>query len=168
MKRSKKDFRSAFTLVEATMSVLIVSILLVAAISAGDVAAMTQYRTGDRAVGRLLADGLMTDILSLAYQDPTYPTLVCGPEANESRTNKTTYDDVDDYNGWTESPPQDRNGNVVPGFTNWTRSVTVQWCPSGNPQQVSSSETGCKLVTVHVYHKSVLVATRTALKVKAP
>lgn len=159
---------AGFTIVEATMAVLVVSVLLVAAISAGDVAVSTQYRTGDRAVGRMLADGLMTDILSLAYQDPQYTTVILGPDVGETSTSKTNYNDVDDYNGWSETPPQDRNGVTIPGFTNWKRTVTVQWCSGTAPTQTASSETNCKLITVRVYHNSVLVATRVGIKVNAP
>ena len=160
--------RRGFTLVEATLSVLIVSIMMVAAISAGDVSISTQYRTGDRAVGRMLADGLMTDIYSLAYQDPVWPTYSCGPDFGESANSKLNYDDVDDFNGWSESPPQDSNGNAIPSFINWTRSVTVQWCSPTNPAAVSTSETGCKVIIVRVLHNGVVVATCTALKVNAP
>ncbi|MBV8781637.1 MAG: prepilin-type N-terminal cleavage/methylation domain-containing protein [Phycisphaerae bacterium] len=160
--------RSGFTLVEATLSVLIVSILMVAAMAAADVAITTQSRTGDRAAGRWLAAGLMTDVLSLAYQDPNYPTTTLGIDPGESANNKATFDDVDDFNGWSESPPQDKGGNVIPRFTNWKRTVTVQWCSATAPSTISGSETGCKLITVQVFHNNVMMATRVALKANVP
>jgi hypothetical protein len=93
---------------------------------------------------------------------------VFGIESGETASSKANYDDVDDFNGWTESPPQDRDGNVMPEFTGWQRSVSVVWVSPTNLSTVSATETGVKRITVTVSKNSVTLATRVAIKVKAP
>ena len=41
--------------------------------------------------------------------------------------------DVDDYDGWSASPPEDKNGNPLVGFDDWGRSVSVEWVNPDNP-----------------------------------
>lgn len=159
--------RSAFTLVEAVMSMLIVSVMLVSAMRAAGSSGLVQYKSAERATGRLLASGLLNDIMPLAYRDPG-TTPVFGTESGESTTSKAAWNDVDDFNGWTESPPQDRDGNVMSDLTGWSRSVTVDRVDAANPSQVSAVPTGAKRITVTVRHNNLVVATRVGIRTSAP
>jgi hypothetical protein len=170
MKRIERHARRSnhgLTLVEAVMSCLVVSMLLIAALRASSAASLYQYKTADRARGRFLAGQLMTDIMSLSYEE-TSGTPAFGLETGEVSTSKVNYDDVDDFNGWTESPPQDRDGNAMSELTGWQRSVVVVWVNSANLSTVSATETGVKRVTVTVKKGNQTLATRVAIKVKAP
>jgi hypothetical protein len=75
---------------------------------------------------------------------------------------------VDDFNGWSESPPKDRDGTAMSELSGWTRSVAVVWVSSANLSTVSVTETGVKRVTVTVAKGSMTLATRVAIKVRAP
>jgi len=164
----KREQARGFTLVEAVMSTLVVSLVLVAAMRVAAVSAVMQYKAAERVSGRYLADGLLNDIRALAYQEPS-GTVNFGIETGESASSKTNYDDVDDFNGWSESPPQERTGTAMSQFdSTWRRSVVVAWVKSANLSQTSSTETGIKQITVNVYHNSLLVATRSALRSTAP
>src|SRR4051812_32763575 len=110
--------RTGLTLVEAVMACLVVSILMVAAMRAAGGATMYQIATADRARARFLAGQMLTDILAQNYED-TVTTPVFGTESGESATNKTTFNDVDDFNNWSECPPQDRDGLAMSELTNW-------------------------------------------------
>ena len=56
---------------------------------------------------------------------------------------------MDDYNGWTESPPATRAGVAMAGYAGWTRSVVVAYVdPSA--LVVSATATTIKRVTVTV------------------
>src|SRR4051812_20926578 len=127
--------RAGLTLVEAVMSCLVVSILLVAALRAAGAASVYQFKTADRARARFLAGQIITDILSLNYQNPTSP--VFGRETGEVATSKTNYNDVDDFNGWSESPPQERDGTAMSELGAWQRSVVVEWVGNSAPNVVS-------------------------------
>jgi MSHA pilin protein MshD len=158
---------AAFTLVEAVMACLVVSILLVSAMRAAGVASVYQYSIANRARARLLATQLLADISSTSYEEPS-GTVLFGTESGETSSSKANYDDVDDFNGWTESPPQDRDGNAMAELTGWQRSVAVVWVNSTSPTTVSATETGIKRITVTVSRNNAALATAVAIKVKAP
>src|SRR5438067_5129173 len=141
--------RGAFTLVEVILSTTIVAVMLASALDVAGRSAVLQYKLADRATGRFLADALVNDILIDAYEEPNGVPLF-GREVNELLSSKANYDDVDDFNGWTESPPQDRDGTVMSGLSGWQRSVVVDWVVAADPTQASLTETGAKRIAVTV------------------
>jgi len=89
-------------------------------------------------------------------------------------TNRSAYDDVDDYRNLTDSPPKLKNGTAIVGFTGWTRTVSVVRvdkdvlnCGSGTFPLCPVSESGVKKITVTVKHGNIVVATLVAIKTKA-
>ncbi|MCM2374806.1 hypothetical protein [Aporhodopirellula aestuarii] len=122
-------------------------------------AAVIRGRTGIsyQARGPQLAQQLMTEILNTDYKDQG-PSPVFGLESGESEVNRLDFDDVDDFNGWTKSPPQHRNGNPVANSTDWQRDVTVQWVDPSDPSTPSGSDQDLKRITVTVrYNGSVVM-----------
>jgi MSHA pilin protein MshD len=118
---SSRRRRRGFTLVESTISVLIVSGVLIAALRTFGGLARARLIQTDRTLAYGLADNLLAEVMQCYFKEPGGGTTL-GPEAGETRA---TYDDVDDYDGLTETPPKARDGTVVAGFTGWTRSVSV-------------------------------------------
>jgi MSHA pilin protein MshD len=119
-RRHTTSFRG-FTLIESLISVLIVSGLLVASLGTfGAIARARQMQT-DRTLAYGLADQLLGEIMQCYFKEPGGGTTL-GPEAGETRA---TYDDVDDYNGLSNTPPQLRDGTALTEFAGWTRSVSV-------------------------------------------
>jgi MSHA pilin protein MshD len=56
------------------------------------------------------------------------PSLLCGAiGAEEGITNRALFDDVDDYNGLSDNPPQDTLGNNRAGFNSYTVNVSVSY-----------------------------------------
>jgi hypothetical protein len=155
------------TLVEATMAMLLVSLLLVAAMRATAGSGLAQYKTAERSTARLLADGLISEITALSYEDPD-STPAFGFESGESSTSKSAWDDVDDFHGWVESPPQFRAGTAMSGLSEWERSVTVERVNASVPSETAQSETGAKRITVTVQRNKLVAATRVAIRTKAP
>lgn len=164
--RSQPGCHSGFTLIEVVVCTFVVGVLVVAAMRVSAFTQVAQYRASERATARQLADGLMSDILQLNYQDPGLLP-VFGIELTELLTSKVAYNDIDDFNGWSESPPQDRGGNRIDGFTGWQRSVAVAWVSVTDPTQTSLLETGVKRITVTVKHNGAVLATRVALRTNA-
>ncbi|MCW8875623.1 MAG: prepilin-type N-terminal cleavage/methylation domain-containing protein [Kangiellaceae bacterium] len=63
----------------------------------------------------------------LRCNDPAWPTtcsLVLDSEGGEVRA---TFDDIDDYNGLIDSPPQDAFGNARSGFTSFSVNIVVAY-----------------------------------------
>jgi len=156
-------FCRAFTLLEAAISTVLVAVMFVAALNTVGASRVTQQKALLVSRGRMLAESLMAEILEQAYQDPVEPH-VFGRELDESGTTRAAHDDVDDYSGWTDSPPVAKDGTALPNSANWRLTVTVQWVDPLNPQQVSGTETGAKRITVVAAFRNVPQATIVAVK----
>lgn len=116
--------RRGFTLVEAVVSVLIVAVMLVAAMNTlGGVGRAALVQHGSRSADALRW-GMLTEVLQVSYEDFDEPG-EWGLEAGESATPRSGFDDVDDYDGWSASPPQSREGAPLGGYQGWTRKVGV-------------------------------------------
>jgi type II secretory pathway pseudopilin PulG len=160
--------RSALTLIEVVAATMIVSLMAVAALNALGAATRSAESIGNRAVALGLADDLMSEILPLAYRDPDdSPTF--GPEGAESAGPRTKFDDVDDYHGWNQLPPQYRDGTAIPNRTDWRRRVEVSYVQRDNPPlgTAGNVDQGVKRVRVIVEFRGDVLAEQIALRTDA-
>jgi MSHA pilin protein MshD len=159
--------RRGFTLVEATIALLVVSVMMVAAMSVAGQSARSRTVQQEQVRGEALARQLLSEIMQMPYQQAGATTTVLGPETGETRS---TYNDVDDFNGWSESPPQYASGTAIPGFTGWKRTAKVEWLSVTGTTlpivTVSLIETGLKRITVTVTALSGKVTTLVGLRSK--
>jgi hypothetical protein len=110
--------------------------------------------------GRELASGLMSEILARSFEDPTATGRLFGPEALE--LTRADYDDVDDYNGWSQNPPANPDGTALaPGvYDGFTRSVVVQNVqPANLTLTASNGSTAAKRVTIKITRRGRDVTT---------
>lgn len=154
---------AAFTLVETVIATVIVAVMFVAALNTVGASRLTQHRASLVSQGRLLAESLMSEILVQSYEEPDGPPAF-GRESGELATTRAAYDDVDDYHGWSASPPAAKDGTPLANTVGWTRTVRVEWVDPPDPEQVKTSESGAKLVTVTAAYRGVPQASFTALK----
>ena len=156
--KSPAAVRRGLTLIECVMSMLLLSLVMVGAIAAIGGSHRMQALLSNRVLGQQLAMGLMQEVLERAYEEPD-DLLSFGPEGAEIAGGRPLYDDVDDYNGLVDSPPADQNGNPLPGYTDWSRQVTVEWADPVTFQPTTTSNTQLKRITVTVLHAGKTVAT---------
>jgi type II secretory pathway pseudopilin PulG len=156
--------REGFSLIEATISIIIVGGALVASLQAVGLAASMTRRAAEMDQASLLARDLMVEIIAQPYKDPVFDSGQIGPRPSEVDGTRALFNDVDDYHGWTASPPQSRNGAVLPNLEGWSRSVRVQWIDPTD-MAPAASDTGIKRITVAVSRNGIpraqLVALRT-------
>ena len=146
---ARPNRRGGFTLVEVVISFLVVGIMLVAALNMVGGVFRNYAITQERQQAYCLISELMAEILQARYEDLNDPPTF-GLEAGESSTPRTGYDDVDDYDGWSVSPPQARDGSIMPNSEGWTRVVRVWWVNTLDPKTETGSETGLKKIEVEV------------------
>lgn len=144
-------------MIEAVISTLIVAIMFAAVLGTVSASKKTQYVTGSRSRAMLLVQALMCEILTKRYQDPD-SLLTFGPESDESSSFRIDWDDVDDYHGWSSSPPTDRDGADIAGLGAWTRSVEVVWVNPVNISATVGTDSGAKRITVTVTHGGLVLA----------
>ncbi len=124
MKRSENKNRSAFTLIEALMATLLIGV----AVSALVIATVSQSQANAYGMNTSTAEFLLEEIraltMPLPVMDPNTEAETFGAETGE--VSVADYDDLDDYDEVTFSPPVDVGGNVLNDFSNYSQTITVE------------------------------------------
>jgi prepilin-type N-terminal cleavage/methylation domain-containing protein len=157
------QIRRAFSLIEVIASTMIVGLMMVAALNSLGAATRSAESIGNRAVALALADELMSEIVQLPYADPTQAG-VFGRESGEAASPRSGFDDVDDYNGWNQSPPQYRDGTLIPDREKWRHSVQVRRVLPADPTQPSATDQGAKLIYVAIQYDNQVLAEQIAIR----
>lgn len=176
--------RCALSLIEVVASTMIVGMMAVAALNSLGAATQSSQSIGNRAVALGLADDLMAEILQAAYNDAPGATGI-GPEAGEvarpgdpadddqaDNDPATEFDDIDDYDEWTEQPPLsrvlDEDGNAVPieDRDDWRRRVIVEHVDPEDPTESlpDNDDQGAKRICVTIEYRDQVLAEQTALR----
>jgi hypothetical protein len=155
-------------MVEAVVSIAIVGVMLVAVLNTVGAARTSEYKIADHDRGMLLAQRLMAEILAQQYCDPASGLGSFGPGADETKPgNRSLYEDVDDYNGWKASPPQNKDGTPIPWGGGYTELVNVDWVNPGAWTAPVSSESGIKWIRVTILRQNRVVAALSAYRTSA-
>lgn len=155
--------RHGLSLIEVVASTMIVGLMAVAALNALGAATRAADALGNRAVALGLADELMSEILQTAYSEPSGGSGM-GPETGETSGPRSAFDDVDDYDGWNKSPPQNRDGTNMADRTDWRHRVTVARVVPNDPTQTSGSDQGAKRIRVTIEYRNKITAELVALR----
>lgn len=117
--------KRGFTYVEATFSVIVLGLATV-----GSLELYGGYLRGARiqeeqTLAQELAADLMAEALNRGFEEPDSAPGSFGVEAGEA--DRRTFDDVDDYDGWVETPPKNRNGSTInaSAYAAYSRTVEV-------------------------------------------
>ena len=166
MSRKGTPSRPGLGLVESVMAVMLTGIVLVSAMRVLGTVRAGELNEQRRAAALALAEGLMEEIVDKPYQESSSGDTI-GPEADEITGTRSAFDDVDDFDGWNATPPQDRAGTVLTGFDDYGRSVAIAWVDPDDLTTTSSTSTGIKRIIVEVTYKSRAVVTVVAYRTDA-
>jgi MSHA pilin protein MshD len=136
--------RRGFTIIEAAISIAIVGVLLACSLTVMGAIAKQRMLQAERRAAYELNEQMIGEVLSQYFQDPSRSTF--GPSGGQLRS---TFNSVDDYNGYTETPPSLRSGTTLTDYTGWTRSVAVVCVNPSSPATALANST-LKSVTVTV------------------
>jgi MSHA pilin protein MshD len=155
-----------FSQIEVVASTAMLGILMTAtmtSIAASRTRAATEM---SRLQTQSLANELLAEIISLPACDPENgPPTTLGLESGESDgNNRSKWDDVDDYHNLSESPPRNRLGININGYTGWSRSTTVERLRSNNWTTTNSTYDRVYRVTVNVSRNGSSIATAIGYK----
>lgn len=149
-----------FTLVEAVITISIVSIALLAisqALSFG-----LQHSSDGIGQARTvnLAQAYFEEISAKRFAEATpaggvpacsATTTPCGsigPEASETRS---TYDDIDDFDGLADAPPRDAQGNLRPGYESYSVDIAVRYLTAAEVVDLGiDTTTDAKRISVQI------------------
>jgi len=143
------------TLVELVISIVIMSIAMVAMMNSFSVSMSHSADPLWRNKTLKLAQLYLDEILSKAYDEntplggiPALTTPSCaslGPDGTEARAD---YDDVDDYHGISNQTPVSLVGSLDSSYDDYSVSVTVECDTAGNVS--ASGNNHAKKITVEV------------------
>jgi MSHA pilin protein MshD len=166
-----------FSLAETFVSVLLVGVSLAASMQTVGAVLRQRSSTNDDTVAALLAQQLLSEVLSRPYLEPD-DTPSFGPESGEDA--RADFDDVDDYDGWTESPPTDEEGTALDGLAGWSREVLVEEVEDSDPLVAdvrvgnvsvgiglripNTTDSGVKRITVTVMRNGTAVGSLVGLR----
>lgn len=156
----------AMTLAETVVAMVVVSVLLVAALNTVGAAGRDRRMIDDNARATLLAGDLMTEIRAQAYEDPTSPGGF-GLEAGEAGANRLNFDDIDDYDGYSSTPPKTRDGAVLAGCSIFTRSASVTRVSLAALDTPQIADGGVRKIVVTVSIGSRPVASLTSYRTRS-
>ncbi|MBI2789470.1 MAG: type II secretion system protein [Elusimicrobia bacterium] len=145
--------RSGFVLVEVTIAYVILVFALVALVPVFIIAIRAGANTEALQTATYLSNELMEEVRMRRWDERTPASgahisapSTLGRDGTESATDKRTFDDVDDFNGWTEGTPMDPVMRALPDFKAYRRSVAVAYVDSA--MAASVPVTDYKMITV--------------------
>jgi MSHA pilin protein MshD len=148
--------RRGITMAETIVSTLLVGMVLVGTIQLVGPIIRSGSVMSDKLVATNLARELSEEIATKYFTSPLLDDVeAMGAAVGETRS---TYDDIDDYHGVNNSPPQMSNETVMTHLAGWSRSVKVVHVDLNDPSAESGSYTGLKRVTVTVTKDGVTLA----------
>jgi MSHA pilin protein MshD len=148
-----------FTLVESIVTMLIVSIAVLALSTALSVGFSHSSDGLVHAKTVELAQAYLDEIQSRRFAEATplggvppcsTTTVACGAIGNEGEA-RDQFDDVDDYDGLDESPPRNAQGDALVNYTGYRVQVDVAFATAAQVAALNlDSPTDAKIVTVTV------------------
>ncbi|MBI4717860.1 MAG: hypothetical protein HY763_08665 [Planctomycetes bacterium] len=157
---------AAFSLAEVLVSLVLASGLVVVSLNTVGSSALGRRVTSEHACGQLLALSLMTEIMQQPYKDLGLAPLF-GLEVGELDVlggTRVNFDDVDDYDNLSESPPKKKAGTAYTDRSDWTRTVAVSYADPNNLALNSLTDQGLKRITVVVKRNGRVMAQLVALR----
>jgi type II secretory pathway pseudopilin PulG len=141
--------RRGFSQLEVVISTILVGVLMVSSFSAVAASRRSQTFESNKVRGLAIAEALLTEISQLPLREPSCD---CGfgKETGESGTNRSAYDDIDDYDKLMDSPPKSKNGTPCIGYTDLSRRVAVENITPSDWSVSTSTYTGVYRITVTV------------------
>jgi MSHA pilin protein MshD len=158
--------RAGLSLIEVVASTMIVGLMAVAALNSLGAATRSSESIGNRAVAMGLADELMSEILQAEYSEPS-GSVGFGPDSGELGGPRSVFDDVDDYDGWNESPPRYRDGTPMPDRDDWRHRVEVNHVLSNDSTQISGNDQGVKRIHVFIEYRDEILIEQIAIRTNA-
>ena len=141
--------RTGFTLIEAALVTTIISFGVLAMLQLLAVGTVSNNDGAEMSTAINLAKSVREMMVGMSIADPVTPTH-WGAEAGE---NLATYNDIDDFDGRTYSPPIDARRTSIAALPDWSQTIKVQTVdPNLLTSTVPNGTTAAVRVTVTVSH----------------
>lgn len=146
--------RAGYVLLEVSVSYILLSLAIVALVPVFILGLKANKTTEKVQTAAYLSQELLEEVRMRKWDEKAsgvnqysggYSSTL-GPDAGESAADKSTFDDIDDFNGWTETTVKDPMNAAVANFPGYTRTVTVSYVDAN--LNASASPTDYKKIVV--------------------
>jgi prepilin-type N-terminal cleavage/methylation domain-containing protein len=152
--------RRGFTLAEAMMAVVVLSIAAAGVLIPFSSGAAVRAEGMRRTLSAKLASNLIEQIVNEPFHDPDGSSYDYNPGPDEGEISFDQYDNIDDFDGYSESQGQvkDAAGTVFtdPFYNNFSRNVTCEYVYT--PQESGTTAPKFILITVQVQYNGKQMA----------
>jgi len=140
--------KRGFSLVEVLIAVILVGLAIASLVAANSSFTKANSVGTDLSTAEFLIEQIRELTTLLPVIDPNDGTSIFGPEAGETLAN---YDDLDDFDGASFSPPIGADREVLNDFAAFSQQITVENVDPGDFEQVVSNHSSSFVrVTVKV------------------
>jgi len=163
----EKKYKSGFSLIEVLIAILLIGLAVASLVAANSAFTKANGAGTDLSTAEFLAEQIRELTVLLPVVEPETPESgvdVFGPESGETLA---TYDDLNDFDGATFSPPIDVNRNVLSNFTAFHQVVTVENVNKSNFEQIVADHGSSFVrVTVSVFLNSKEISSTSWLRAR--
>lgn len=169
MSAARRHGTRGFSLIETVLAMMLASGVVIAAMSVVTSSLRAEQWARQRVEGERLASELLAEVCALDFEESGSVGSFGREGVRETAaTARSGLDDIDDFNGWTESPPQNHDGTVRDDLAGWTCSVRVERVSVANPTGPAVTyDSRAKRITVTASWRGVPVAEQSALRTAA-
>lgn len=161
----RRRARRGFTLMEAALATVIIGVGVISVMTLLSALTSQNAAANQSTTAMLLATHVQEAMTGLPFNDSAYGSASFGPESGETLS---TYDDIDDFDGQSLSPPIDSTRARLDQLSQYTQVISV-WPVYANqlasntnaasPDLPKTTYTGAARVMVRVLYKRVPAAT---------
>lgn len=153
--------RAGFSLLECTVSVLLVGILLTTSLRSLSTNHVRNSRSLELMQAKQLCEAMCREVLSQSFAEPVNSVSSLGTDVGENPSLRSDWDDVDDYADLNITPPTDVRGQPLSGFNGWRVAVAVRWADPNTllPTQTSTTVKRIDVQVVNALNRVVFSET---------
>jgi len=156
---SYRNRRRGFTLIEASLATIIIGVGVLSMMQLFTACTKQNGAASNMTTAMLLAENIQETMAGVSFSDPAYGKTYFGPEPGQTLH---SYDDIDDFDGKTFSPPIDSTRSAIPSLSQYSQVISV-WPVYANQLSANSNTaspdisqttyTGAARVTVRILHQ---------------
>ena len=157
-------YKSGFSFIEVLFAVMLIGLAIASLMAANGAFTKANGAGTDLSTAEFLIGQIRELSMLLPVIDPQTELAFFGPETGETLTG---YDDLDDFDGATFSPPIDVDRNVLSNFAAFHQLVTVENVDASDFEQIGGDHSSSFVrVTVSVYLNSKKISSDSWLRTR--
>jgi len=132
-KHRESRFENAFSLIEVLIAILLVGLAIASLVAANSAFTRANSSGTNLSTAEFLIEQIRELTTLLPVVDPNTGISTFGPEGGEVLAD---YDDLDDFNGASFSPPINAHRNLLNDFAAFSQQITVENVSASDFEQV--------------------------------